>query len=154
MIIPRSGIVGTPESDRIVIDFEGGRFNPEHFSAYATRVQHAASRHGEPGNRYPTVARSLVSPSDLVEVGQYDPDTGEISIQAGREAELCRWLEVSVLDPDELRTHGTMRHEVRREIVAALASGDPNQIVLAREMQRRYSIELDAVTAAELTRER
>ena len=89
------------ETGRIRVDFEGAA---EVFPTFVDRVRRAAERHrwSGPGGKegYPTKACAYVSPSELVEVGTYDPDTRCIDVSDP--AMLKEWLGVETLDPTEL----------------------------------------------------
>lgn len=137
-----SGIVGPVSPDsagRTLIDYEGNVYGSTNLIRFADRVANAASRHIE---RYPTVARAYVRASDLQRVGSWDAIEGNIELDSTNEAELAAWLGVSVIDPVELLATGA-RYEQRRDIRAALASGDPTQVAAARFYAHHHHIDID-----------
>jgi hypothetical protein len=140
MIDAASGIVGTLDeaSGRILIDFEGNRFGGVNLANFADRVHHAAGRHGV---RYPTVARALVAPEELIHIGEYDWERGNVSL-TGAEAEqsLARWLGQEQLDRAALETQGNVRHQMRREVETALAN--PATREQGRWLARHYKLEV------------
>jgi hypothetical protein len=138
-ILPHSGIVGSPRSEGFIeIDYEGNRY-AANIKTFADRVAHAHGRHV---TRYPTVARAVLPADKLVPVGIYDDVRGEIRLHGESERKLlCEWLAVEQLDTQELLTTGA-RHQARREIEQALASGDPRKQWAAREMAKRMQIAL------------
>jgi hypothetical protein len=137
-IHPGSGIVGSGEGDRLRCDYEGGRHGSAGLQHYADRVHHAWGRHSV---GYPTVARAWLEPQTLISVGFYSPARGEILLHDQQASEqLAGWLGVAKVTPDLLLTAGVMRHQMRRETLAAAHSGDPRQMMAAREMSRRYSL--------------
>lgn len=88
MILPRSGIVGTMQTEgRVLIDYEGNAYGAANMVTWADRVEHAAGRHVM---RYPTVARLEVIAFDLVPVGVFDTDGRTVTV--GHVDEVCRWL--------------------------------------------------------------
>lgn len=75
-----SGIVGTVKHNsggRVLIDYEGNLYDVLNLERYANRVRRAYERHVE---KYPTVARSLVKPDELLHVGWFDADTGTVTV--------------------------------------------------------------------------
>lgn len=95
-----SGVVGYPLPDgRIAIHYEGNRYGAGNMQRLADRVAHAASRlrFGEE-----TIAKAIVPSEALIEVGRYDGVAGRIEVAGeGAERELCRWLGIDQLGPDE-----------------------------------------------------
>lgn len=83
-----SGIVGTPEGDRVVIDFEGNRFGASNIVTFADRVMIAAGRHE---SRYPTIARLSVEPASVVRVGTYD-GSRKIAVDFDKLDALAAWI--------------------------------------------------------------
>lgn len=69
VIEPGSGIVGTTEGERTIIDYEGNLYGAQNIVTWADRVMIAAGRHSV---RYPTVARSWVKPEALIRVASYE----------------------------------------------------------------------------------
>ena len=89
-IIEGSGIVGTPAAeDRVLIDYEGARYDQVNMVTWADRLVHAAGRHTQ---RYPTVARRVVRASELLEVGQFDPDECRAYLDGEHNDALVAWL--------------------------------------------------------------
>jgi hypothetical protein len=141
-IEPGSGIVGgrqfAPEG-RLAVDYEGNVYQTPQFARFASRVHHAAGRHS---TNYPTVARAWAKAEDLVCIGEFNESSGEVIIYGDEERGLlCRWLGVDELDADELQAEGA-RFEMRREIIAARASGNPALRFAADQMQRHYGVEI------------
>ena len=98
MVLPGSAIVGSPDGDRIRIDYEGNRYRSANLVTFADRARQAAGRHLE---RYPTIARAWVAPANLVVVGTYEYPGGPLSITDP--AALARWLGLTDLPASELR---------------------------------------------------
>lgn len=113
-IAPGSAIVGSPEGERIRIDYEGDLYRRECMRGYATRLLHAAGRHVE---RYPTVARALVDPGDLRAIGEYVVEDERLTLDD--EDLLCRWLGVTELAPED-RVAPTRRQQERAAIQQGL----------------------------------
>lgn len=67
-LAPRSALVGTPESQHVLLDFEGNLHGASNLQRYGERLQQAFWRHVR---RYPTRARWLVEAEDVVCVGTY-----------------------------------------------------------------------------------
>lgn len=82
-IDPRSAIVGSPSAEwfhgtagegghddgRVVVDFEGRRFNQANIITFADKCLHAAGRHLQ---HFPTTARAWLPEEELTEVGEFD----------------------------------------------------------------------------------
>jgi hypothetical protein len=138
-----SGIVGTASDElgRTLVDFEGNRHGAVNLVTYADRVHCAAGRHTV---RYPTTARALLDTTVLVRVGTFDSETGDIDLLGADEgpdaarARIAAWCGVTPANVDaQLRTTSA-RHQMRREIAAARASGNPALRIAADRMARRY----------------
>jgi hypothetical protein len=136
-IRPGSGIVGSPDGDRITIDYEGAIYDQAALVHFADRVAQAASRHV---TNYPTVARMWVKPEDLAKVGTWDGLEGEVHLGRSGATALAAWLGVAHIAPDELLAGGA-RYEKRRAIKAALAGGDRIAIANARAYAAREHID-------------
>lgn len=132
-----SGIVGTfQDKTRILIDFEGNIYGAVNLATWADRIHSAA---GRAETKYPTTARRSVRISDLVLVGSYESDTGEVD------------LSQSELSPEETRTlveewtGGTVEvetltanigyHESKRMLLI-LKEGTPEQRMQAAWLER------------------
>lgn len=96
-----SGIVGELQEDgSVLLDFEGNTVGSPSLNRYANRVLQAAARQER---RYPTRARMLAVPDDLVAIGEFDAReqvvrlTGEDSA-----ARLATWLGLEEVPADEL----------------------------------------------------
>lgn len=89
-----SGIVGTPEGERVTIDFEGNRHGYANIHTFADRVMIAAGRHQE---RYPTIARLSVEAGSVVRVGSYD-GSRRIAVDFDRLDAVAAWIGCSVAD--------------------------------------------------------
>ena len=132
-----SGLVGSPENGRVMVDYEGAIYDQPSMARFADRVAHAAGRHVE---SYPTTARIWVKPEVLTRVGTWNDLDGEVRLSPGAEPALAAWLGVPRVPAHELQATGA-RYEKRRAIKAALASGDPVQIANARMYARREHID-------------
>lgn len=84
---------------RIVVDLEDNRYGdrdrrPRYsWEAYLDCVKRAAGRHVE---RYPTVARAALPATELIDIGTYNPETGELDIY--NPAELEAWADVDLFE--------------------------------------------------------
>lgn len=76
-IAPGSAIVGTadPHLGLVTIDYEGNLYGMQNLEKFTERLKHAAGRHV---TKYPTTARMTVPCEDLVPVGYFDTETGEV----------------------------------------------------------------------------
>lgn len=128
-----SGIVGSPDADRITLDYEGAIYHQESLARFADRVYYAAGRHLV---RYPTVARLSVKPADVRRIGTFDGNEGEVHLVRGEATALAAWLGVGHISRTELLATGS-RYEKRRSIRAALASGNAVTIAKARAYAAR-----------------
>ena len=100
----------TPADDwLLLLDYEGNRYNAANIKTYADRVKHAAGRQA---TLYPTVARAHVEATDVVKIGEFDPDTGVVTVGKNAPADendcwnrLANWLGIwpSELILDDLR---------------------------------------------------
>jgi hypothetical protein len=99
-ILPKSGIVGSPAHEwfdsserndlhRVVVDYEGNRFNAANIVTFADRVRHAAGRHTE---HYPTVARAVVTEDEVVRVATFDAEADLVVVE--NLAALTAWLDL------------------------------------------------------------
>jgi hypothetical protein len=92
-MIKGSAIVGLPKPDgKILIHYEGNRFDLPELKRYRQRVERAGMRllfnrpHG-----YPTRARDVVEPRDVEPIGTLDVPSGQLTIS--RPAfELVWWI--------------------------------------------------------------
>jgi len=99
-----SAIVGTPFRGGVLVDYEGNLHGAANLKTYADRALHAWGRHVK---RYPTVARALVEPYEVVQVGSFDPEAGVVAVFRGTQhGALKRWLGVDDLDEAELLCTG------------------------------------------------
>jgi hypothetical protein len=140
-IDPGSGIVGTGQGDRLLIDFEGNRFGSSTMVTFADRVHHAAGRHKD---RYPTIARHLVKPESMRKVGTFDDERGEVALDSSAAAAaLAQWCSLGPTElAAQLLTAGSARHSVRREIVSALATGSPDAAFAVRHMSSQFGFNI------------
>lgn len=116
-----SGIVGSVEGARLLLDFEGDVYGAFEHRTWADQVHHAWGRHSE---RYPTVARILAPREHFARVGLYDPREGQIDLDSDADVEAIeRWIG-KPLDVQQLTTSGVVRHLQRRDLRAALSSSD------------------------------
>lgn len=142
-----SGVVSSrpPVGGRITIDFEGNLYGSPALAVYANRVLHAWDRQH---TDYPTVARLRAEAEDLIRVGTFDPEEGEICLTDPDAVEdnggvLAAWLGVeSVLD-QELKSTGA-RYTDRRNLRAMLHSGDPTKIATAKWWAKSKGMPLPA----------
>lgn len=95
-IAPGSGIV-CAETDKPyrMLYFEGNIYNAVNIRTFADKVLIAAGREAE---NYPTVAKYLVDPAEVEEVGTFDGH----SITVTNEDALREWI--GDFDPSELET--------------------------------------------------
>jgi hypothetical protein len=133
-IAPRSGIVGRPDGERLLVDYEGNVYGAQNLRRYADRLLQA---HGRQQARYPTVARIWVERAAMRRVGSLDVAEGRVVLDdAQAEQAVAAWLGQSVLDPAELESDSA-HHLRRREWRAAAASPDPALRHFARrELER------------------
>lgn len=112
LVLPRSGCVGEEivnhDETTIMLDVEGNKYDSSSMRTFANRVLHAAGRQAQ---RYPTVARFYVNPADLLLVGTYDDQYGEVTVTD--EQTLSAWLGIDHIPPDELVTD-SYAQEMRR----------------------------------------
>lgn len=97
-----SAIIGRPTDGGVLdVSFEGNIFDAVNLRRYAERV---ASAYDRLRSNYPTVARRSVPSYLLTWVGAWDHEHGRVLLgwQSGA---LIRWLDVSLLDPEQLLTH-------------------------------------------------
>ena len=85
-----SGIVGTPEGERVMIDFEGAIYGQSGMARWADRVLYAADRHG---THAPTVARAWIEPEELMEVGVWFPADNRIRLIVSPES-VKHWVDL------------------------------------------------------------
>lgn len=100
-VAPGSAIVGRRVAHSVMFEvaFEGNIYGASNMIRFADRCQVAASRLD---TGYPTVARRMVGPASLVDVGEW---TGGRVILNGNGGWLVRWLASepgALLDPSEL----------------------------------------------------
>jgi hypothetical protein len=95
------GPVGSNEANLVTVYYEGNLLGYANVKTYADRAKVAAGRLAA---RYPTIARSVVSPSALRQVGWFDPENG-ITLLDDTEAQeaLVSWLGVEVIEEKELQ---------------------------------------------------
>lgn len=149
-IDPGSAVVGDPETieaqpgagpeadpERVVVDYEGNRFDAENMRRFADRALHAYGRHR---TAYPTTARAAVRPSDLMLVGHFRTFDGVLLVREEAREALAQWCSVPTDELDDQLTTSTARHEMVRTVRQMRASGDPAQAVTADFLARRYCI--------------
>ena len=98
-IIRGSAIVGGPllDNGRLVIYFEGNKFNAQEGKRFVVRCMLA---HGRMIKRYPTTAKMAILPDELIRIGEYDPIQRRVCVE---EAErLADWLSVGTIPIDQL----------------------------------------------------
>jgi hypothetical protein len=102
-IVRGSGIVGRPRSgsEEVMVYFEGAVYDQANVRTLADRATQAAGRMIE---RYPTVARRVVSRDALTAVGTFDLRRRRIILTGPHsERAVAGWLGTVRLDPAELR---------------------------------------------------
>lgn len=125
--LPGSALVGSREGRALVLDLEGNHYDTPGLRRYADRLHHAWGRHE---SRYPTVARRVVDPAQVLRVGCYDPREGQLLLDDElSKARLRDWLGIETIGEDELQAGGA-RFDERRALRAALA--DPRSAEQAR----------------------
>lgn len=149
-IAPRSAIVSSSDQsgDRRLVYYEGNLLDAENLRRYAQRVHCAAGRATQ---RYPTVAKALLSEADLMQVGRYDSRSRRITMLTDADAL------AAFLDPEPLPTV-LSSEDARRRVARALGSlGVPQQDMHAAVWDRLHAwtgatkrggrgIELECVT--------
>jgi hypothetical protein len=136
IVRPGSAVVSAdgPAAELLRVDFEGGS-QASNIATFADRCHHAAGRHL---TNYPTAARSLAPLPQLVQIGSYDDESGEVSLDNDdARAALAAWLRTDTLER-ELLTEGTARHMMRREVIELRTRGDFAQ---ARWLARHYHLD-------------
>lgn len=137
MIDAGSGIVGTPlEGDRVLVDYEGNRYGARNMVVWADRVSHAHGRHQD---RYPTVARASLRSTDLVEVADFDTDSGDVHVHPEQVPAVLAWLGVSA---DELAAQcqsTSARYQMRRDLATLRAN--PAMRHVADQFARRHHLD-------------
>lgn len=107
-IDPASGIVGSNAQEwltakygepmlgrsetALTIDYEGNRYNAINIVTWADRVSHAADRHR---THYPSVARHVAEPTDLIHVGTFDGTQVTLEPVAENIPLLADWLGIA-----------------------------------------------------------
>jgi hypothetical protein len=141
-----SAIVGTPQAEGILIDYEGDIYRASSDkTSFASRVQRAAGRHiweaFEDGSvrRYPSSARRLVPSDALIEVGEWDEAIGEIRVEPQQEKALLNWLDRETLEEDDLLASG-YRYDNQRILAKMRASGDPLEKFKADMLARQLKL--------------
>lgn len=128
--LPRSGIVGSLEGGRLLLDYEGARYGQASIRTYADKLHHAAGRHD---TRYPTAARVWIDPKDATLVGSYHYDYGRFEPAGGWElVQVAKWLDaydgdrITIDLAPEFRLSGPAPalRAVEQEYVAASRRGD------------------------------
>jgi hypothetical protein len=98
-----SAIVGCPDAGReeVRIYYEGAAYGQSGMRTLADRAVYAC---GRMLSSYPTTAAMSVPREALVAVGTFDPATREIALTGEQSAAaVAEWLDMSQLDPAELR---------------------------------------------------
>lgn len=91
-IAPGSGIVGYVDPDfpdTITVYFEGNLYGASNLNTWEARLHQAAGRMQA---RYPTTAKALLPPTDLVHVGEYDTETGRCMIAPEHRSKVDAWV--------------------------------------------------------------
>lgn len=98
-IDPRSAIVahsptgGVGDVKLVLCWYEGNRFGADNLKRYVERVNCAAGRADQ---NYPTIAKQAIAPNELIDVGTYDLQNGQL--QVTNPAALSAWLEGESLE--------------------------------------------------------
>jgi hypothetical protein len=137
-IRPGSAVVAAaaPEAGMLLVDYEGGSLSVN-IVTFADRCDHASDRRA---SDYPTVARSLTPLDQLVEIGSYDRESGEVALNGSdQRGLLVQWLflDGEALDR-ELLTEGSLRHKIRRDVLVLHARGD---LVQAKWLAHHYQLD-------------
>lgn len=118
-----SAIVGSPSGNgSLVLDYEGSLHGAVNLKRFADRAAVAAGRHA---SRYATVARMTALESEVIEVGWYDDETGEVTALEPSIDALLTWVGCTEEEWETERLSSAARHEMHRELVKGLASDDP-----------------------------
>lgn len=141
-LAPGTAIVGgalKAPAGFIAVDYEGNLYGAETLERYADRAVNAAGRHTA---NCPTVARAWAKASELIPIGYIDTATGEVALDGPDERRrLAEWLGVGELETKELEASGA-RYAIRREVLAARASGDPARRAQADWFARHHRLDV------------
>ena len=101
-----SGIVAQPwaaDPAKLMLDYEGNIYGAVNIKNFADRVDHA---YGRQITEYPTTARCWVDKDQVIEIGVWDPEKGEVILHPGEEIRglVCTWLEVLTVSEVDLRS--------------------------------------------------
>lgn len=116
-LVPGSAIVSSPDAPSaesgLLCYFEGNLYGASNIVTYADRAMVASDRLLA---NYPTSATAVFNQTHLTLVGSYDTESGDVSLDPDRSAELAAWLQVTPQNLQiELRTTA-IRHIARREL--------------------------------------
>jgi hypothetical protein len=99
MIARGSGIVAEPREDgEVSLYFEGNVHGAANLKTWADRVAHAYERATWRGRGYPTIAKGVYGPDDVIEVGVFEPGRGVTLASRAKAALVASWLEVDEED--------------------------------------------------------
>ena len=116
-VLPGSALVSVACSgEQVVCSYEGNKHGAVNIVTLADKAMHAA---GRLRTGYPTAAVRSFRRSELVPVGFYDEEQGELHITGGAHANVARWVGCALSELSvELLTTGSMAHEVQRALRA------------------------------------
>lgn len=85
-----SGVVGQPYNDtETLCYYEGNLYGASNMVTWADRVHHAADRMAV---AYPTVAKTIARPGELIRVGSFEGGRIELGSNAWANEQLLDWL--------------------------------------------------------------
>ena len=100
--------------ERVLCSIEGNKYGAENMRTLADRAMHAA---GRLRTGYPTVAARAIPRSQIIPVGFYDEERGELHLDHGREEAVAKWLGCSLdVLSAELITTGSATHDAQRAL--------------------------------------
>jgi hypothetical protein len=114
-VLPGSAVVSAACSgERVVCSVEGNKYGAENMKTLADRAMHAA---GRLRTGYPTVAARAIPRSQIVPVGFYDEERGELHLEQGTENSVAMWIGCRVDElSSELITTGSATHSAQRAL--------------------------------------
>jgi hypothetical protein len=141
------------ELGRALFDYQGAGRGAAGLERFADRVLHAVGRHHA---RYPTQARAYLPVEELVCIGEWDEEAGEVRLGGPEDlsrpdvrdrpeayGRLAKWLMVAEITDGELLSSAA-RYQLRRDLITAeaQAGADPAMRHYLRRFAERHEIEL------------